>query len=212
MQRLDIHWGQQPAICSTGMSGKEPYLSIVSIQYVTENVAAVGSGWFITPGRIVTSAHVLQTGLPSGGKFVVKIFGKGGIELNPSDFAVHPHLDLAKIELTGNLAAGIPARAYRDGDLLGRKVAVAGRPLDPNSPIPPSEPLPSSGVVWFADLISGVDPSGISYKDLSTVPSHSGSPVLALNATGDGYVAIGIHRADQSAVRITPSVRTWLYS
>jgi hypothetical protein len=207
IQPFDIHWGMWPVESSTATAARQPYEAIVGLRVEGAEGQAFGSGWRVTPTRIVTAKHVVRPPEFASAPLAITAlpFGAQPVTLQTAAVRLHRSLDLATIDVPQNAIGSLSPRAYSDATLSGRTVAVAGRPMLSDGQV-------SSGLVWFAAPISDVEAETVEYARMSTFRSHSGSPVLALSHDGRSYAVVGIHVADQKAVRISPAIRQWLVS
>ncbi|WP_026927466.1 MarP family serine protease [Granulicoccus phenolivorans] len=114
---------QQPADDVTGTAGvRQAAASITKIEAVMTscNRASTGSGWVVSPERVVTNAHVV-----AGASRVSLQIGGTGRSYPAEVVAFDPELDLAILDVPGLRAAALE----RDSTLAtGQNAVVAGFP------------------------------------------------------------------------------------
>ena len=172
-----------------------PWNAVVRIKSMASSgIPRYGTGWLISPSRLVTAGHVIHHKAMLGGlahSVEVELDGEtqaaSGWRVHPrwendSDFA----LDVGFVELAGPFGtafSSLDLEVMQPVDLSGPTV-IAGYPFHPFE----SRPRWAKGRVvhWH---------EGLAYHDVDTSSGQSGGPLLRQG----GLVAVGIHTPDTGA-------------
>jgi len=186
-----------------------------------DGATGIGTGWLIGKNKVMTAGHCVFNQLHGGWADSIKVIPGNSVEnpeLGRSDFAPYGefeavvmqtteewvsdtnitfdvgviHIDKPIADELGNFGIQIS----NDGsDLVTKYVRVAGYPLrqHPRNEDDTMSTRTVGGQMWTnSDVVVDVQDGRIKYQ-LDTTGGQSGAPVVLLDDTSQGPVAVGIH-------------------
>ncbi|AKK10698.1 S1C family serine protease [Corynebacterium uterequi] len=153
--------------------------AVVSIQVVTQNGGAEGSGSIISPdGFVLTNHHVVAEG-ESGAKLQVRF--NDGATAPATYVASDPATDIGVIKIDG--ANNLPTIGFGDSDqlIVGQEVVAVGAPLGLSGTVTSGivsaleRPVRASQGGGESSLIDGIQ------TDAAINPGNSGGPLVDMN-------------------------------